>query len=230
MKSISKILLAALIFPLLTLTGCNDDNDNAPQGNLFQTFATLTAANDNGSTFSVQEKDDSQPVTLTSVRKLDTKFVTIGDRYVITYSNGTDNPFKAGAIDLFAIQPVSNGKIQEATAEEIKKLTADPISVMFIGRTGTYVNIQAKAPISNKAKLFNLYVDKASLETESAEVYIGFESDHNSASDKQFFGSFDIATVWNNPAIKQVVVHYEKNGSADKFVMAKGAMSITPMQ
>jgi len=229
MKKISKFIAAALLLPLFALTSCNNDNDT-PQPDIFSVFATLTAANDNGCSFTAQEKEDSEPTTFTSSRKLDPESVTVGNRYIITYSNGTDKPFKSGSVTLYAIQNVANGKVQEATAAEIDKLTADPITVLSVGRTGTFINIQAQAPIAQTAKVFNLYVDKASLDTESAQIYIGFQSDYNGIEEKQFFGSFDIASVWNDPDIKQVVLHYRTNGAQTTAVYAKGSLSITPAE
>jgi len=225
-------ILAALIMPLIALTGCNDDNDKTtPTTDLFSVFATLDSTNDNGSVFTTCEKDDSPLVTLTSNKKFDTKNVTVGNRYLISYTNGTQNAYKSGAIELYAIQQVANGKVQTSTAAEIQRLSSDPIAVKYIERTGTYINLQCSAPINTQAKVFNLYADKESLDTESAELYLCFESDNSNAmADKQFFGSFDIATILNNPDYKQITIHYRGATGSAIFTISRGNVSIKPVE
>ena len=228
MKRLSK-LLALAILPLLALTGCNND-DPTPTPTIFSVFATLDPTGDNSSVFSVQEKDDSPVITLTSDRKVDTEILPIGNRCIISYANASEKPFVSGAITLYGIQLVANGKVENATEAEIQQLTADPITVRSIGRTGSYINLQCSAPVSLEPKQFGLYVDKASLDTESAKVYVGFRSDApGTLDDKQFFGSFSIASLLQNPALKQIIIHYQNNG-AKTFVIEKGPLTIQPAE
>ena len=126
MKRLSK-LLALAILPLLALTGCNND-DPTPTPTIFSVFATLDSTGDNSSVFSVQEKDDSPVITLTSDRKVDTEILPIGNRCIISYANASEKPFVSGAITLYGIQLVANGKVENATEAEIQQLTADPIA------------------------------------------------------------------------------------------------------
>lgn len=229
MNKFAKIL-AAILVPVFALTSCNDDNDT-PQLETFMCIATLESATEKATTFTTREDGDSPLVTFTSTRTFEKDQVIVGNRYLLAYSNASGKRMESGLINLLGLYKIFNGNIQTASLEEIEKLRKSPISVNELQRSGTYINLFTSAPVIADPKTYNLYVDEATIDTPTPDVYIGFVSDTQTATqEKSFYGSFSISNVWSRPSCKGINFHYSANGQNKVQTFVKDGYDIRPVE
>lgn len=227
MKKLNQLVLGllAIVFCFSTAS-CNSDNNN-DSSTTFMAFVTYAASNPEGSVFTCRENLDSPLVTFTSTISLKADTYTIGKRYIIAYSNLSNIRYQNGAIDLMAIMQIVNNEVEEADYKTIAELTATDMNVTLLQREGTYINIEATGYVASEPKKFNLYVNEATIDDEIPQVYIGLESDNSSIYQRTFYGSIDIAELWNRPGCKGINVHYKANGVNKEYTFERGS-SITP--
>ncbi len=230
MKKTINQFFAFVALALATLTSCNSSSGDNPSVESFLTFATLTASNEMGSTFTAQEDGDSPVVTFTSTVELNTKVYTLGERYIINYSNDSKERFKSGPIDLYGVYGIGNGKAEVKSQDDIARLQRDPIDVTSAARTGKYINLVCNAAINSKARNINLYFDETTADDEYPVAYVGFESDNAASSPKTFYASIDVSTVWNKQSCKGITLKFENNGMVKNVKFEKSGMDITPAE
>ncbi len=228
MKIISKFLLCALLAPLAVFTSCNSDDDPKPQLESFMAFVTLTQNNDNGCIFITQEKDDSEVVTYTCSQKLDEKSFKVGERYLINFSNESGKRFQSGPIVFHGYLPIASSKSQAKPHTLINEYTSDPVNVSMVERAGTYINVEATAPVAYQLREFAIYVDETTVNNEYPEAYIVLKTDNVGASDKIFYGSFDLSPVWMLSTCKGVNLHYNTTNGTKKQVFTKSVSGFKP--
>lgn len=208
-------ILCVVMMPMLT--ACNDDDEPTPSFLIFATYSEATSA---GSVFTAQRNLDSPLVTYTTSVVLDGEHYKVGNRYIINFTNDTNRCYESGPINLLYIVDVCNGDITEASREEIAEVSVDPLEFLMIQREGHYINVQAVAYVNTQPTLFNMYVDRETVNNEIPDVYFGFKSDVLS-SQKQLFGSFDIASVWDLPTCKGICIHYGANNENKTLTFSK---------
>ena len=199
------------------LTACNDNDEPTPSFLIFATYSEATSA---GSVFTAQRNLDSPLVTYTTSVVLDGEHYKVGNRYIINFTNDTNRCYESGPINLLYIVDVCNGAITEASRDEIAEVSVDPLEFLMIQREGHYINVQVVAYVHTQPTLFNMYVDRETVNNEIPDVYFGFKSDVLS-SQKQLFGSFDIASVWNLPTCKGICIHYGANNENKTLTFSK---------
>lgn len=228
MKSLSRILLFFLPAMIL-MTGCNNDSSSEnPYEGLFGCFATLTSVSDDGVTFeATPEGPYSSPVTLVaSWSGQDTKNFTVGNRYYIYYYNGTtDKPFQPGNIDLYLVANCANGEVKRGPINEIDAMAVGTYSSQYVPTmTGMYVNVFLTS--AGNASEFCLMADETTLNNEYPDLYVCIKINGVTAGGgKEYFGSFNVEEVWNNPSAKGIVVHAEVNGIMQSFKFDKVTLS-----
>ena len=228
MKKIKISLLFAFTFLIATLSSCNSSSDE-PQSMLFSAFSTLESLDGSSCSFSIQEDSDSSPIILTASISLNSQEFKVGGRYVIQYSTLDNNPFTPGPITLYAVVSPFTGNVTEASKSEINNLTSDPISIFYINRTSNWINIQAVASVTNKPEAFGLYVDETTLGDEYPKVYVGFKSDNiSSINQNQFFGSFNVQSLFELPTAKGFTLYYRYNGSQNSVKFEKPSKDFSP--
>lgn len=208
-------ILCVVMMPMLT--ACSDDDEPTPS---FLIFATYSEASSAGSVFTAQRNLDSPLVTYTTSVVLDGEHYKVGNRYIINFTNDTNRCYESGPINLLYIVDVCNGDITEASRDEIAEVSVDPLEFLMIQREGHYINVQAVAYVNTQPTLFNMYVDRETVNNEIPDVYFGFKSDVLS-SQKQLFGSFDIASVWDLPTCKGICIHYGANNENKTLTFSK---------
>lgn len=208
-------ILCVVMMPMLT--ACNDNDEPTPSFLIFATYSEATSA---GSVFTAQRNLDSPLVTYTTSVVLDGEHYKVGNRYIINFTNDTNRCYESGPINLLYIVDVCNGAITEASRDEIAKVSVDPLEFLMIQREGHYINVQAVAYVHTQPTLFNMYVDRETVNNEIPDVYFGFKSDVLSRQ-KQLFGSFDIASVWNLPTCKGLCIHYGANNENKTLTFSK---------
>lgn len=227
MKKLNQLVLGllAFVFCFSTASCSSDDNSNDPI--TFMAFVTYASGTPEGSVFTCRENLDSPLVTFTSTISLKADTYTIGKRYIIAYSNQSNIRYQNGAIDLMAIMQIVNNTVEETDYKTIAELTATDINVSLLQREGTYINIEATGFIANEPKKFNLYVNEETIDDEIPQVYIGLESNNSSIYQRTFYGSIDIAELWNRPGCKGITIHYKANGINKEFTFERES-TLTP--
>ncbi|MDO4320423.1 MAG: hypothetical protein Q4C34_07595 [Bacteroidales bacterium] len=236
MKKAAHILTAMLVMASTLFTSCNSD-EPTPTTEVFGTFVTYEGATelskDWNLTFTTREENDSPLVTFTWSSKAEPdKNLVKGERYLITYTNASQQRYASGSITLMQILQIFNGKVTPKPLSEIKDMQKDPYRILLTERSGQWVNLIGVAPFNVLPKTFCLFVDEATINSSIPDVYVGYVSDTNSAtiSDKELYGSFDLAPVWNLPTCKGIKLHYSTtSGETSKtFLRNNGPLTPTP--
>lgn len=202
-------VIPAFIAALLSLGlgACSSLTSNDELPSLFSVFATLESHSKTGAVFTVQSAPDAEPVTLTTTANLEAEGLETGQRYIIIYSNGdTYDAYIPGAIDLKNVLKVANGNVRIASKEEIKALQGSEYQVVSVFRTGTYINVQLEVYSTATPTDFNIYADRATLNTPNPELYLVYNVPSTGLSRTTAFGSFNIAEVWDLPGCTGVTV------------------------
>lgn len=224
---INKLLALSFAALAMCTTSCLDDDD-APKGDeAFLAFVTFSNSTAEGSTFTTYAEGDNNFVTLTSNYELDTDDYPLGKRYIISYTNASGIRFQSGAITLYGIYNVLNGSVESAPIEEITSLQTDVYYPTLIERSGTYINIEASAEMSEQPQIFNLYVDEATIDSDIPQVYLCFKTDHAAGSMLTMYASLDLSSVWTRSTCKGICLHYYKSGILTSQTFSK--QTITPI-
>ena len=227
MKIISKIILCALLAPMVMLSSCNEDAPDNPQITTFMAFVTLTELNEKSCVFTTQEKDDSELVTYTCEQTLDKQVFKTGERYLISFTNESNERFKSGPIVFHGYQPIVSEDAQIKAHSLIGSYMVDPINVALVERSGTYINLQATAPAMQNIK-FGIYIDEATAENAYPEAYVIYKSDNAAASDKLFYGSFDLTPVWKKTTCKGINLHFNTSDGLKTEKFSKSVSGFEP--
>ena len=64
-------------------------------------------------------------------------------------------------------------------------------------RTGSYINVQIKVPSTGTPSAFNIYADRATINSPYPQLYLIYQLNSTGMSYTTAFGSFNIGEVWN---------------------------------
>lgn len=224
MKFLKSILAAALIIPMISLSGCNNDDKDDPIL-IYNAFVTYAGATGSTATFTTQEKDDSEIVTFTA--EVNTAGLTKNDRYVISYTTLSGKRFQSGPIELYQILRPYQGDTKVESLEKIKELNNATVTCSP-GRTGYYINVPAGSEFMPKT--FGLYLDEATTSNELPDVYVVFEADNSKpAQAGTYLGSFSFKNVMEQYNRRGIRLHYKENG-IDKTMECRVTSALTPAE
>lgn len=213
---------------LLSVTACvGNKEDDQPIPKYYQAFATLTDINGNYCTFAVQSSPDAAPTYFYSTLS-QTKDLQKGSRYVLTYTKSDGGEFTPGNITIYAIYGTFDGKVTEAPLSEIKEFT-DYVNIIYYGRTGNYLNLQALSELVSLPTTFALYVDEATINDEYPEVYICFKKENGWAQkDATLFASFDISYLMALNTAKGFKLNCIYQGVKKSITIETGRQGLQP--
>lgn len=217
MKYIKTISLAIIAAISLSLSSCIDDDAPNVGESTVVTFATLKSYTASTCIFTFQQADDSPEITIAANQGLNASFVP-GNRYIIAYSTDAENPFTSGIVTLQNVSEVFNGKVTEADEQKIADVTKLDVHMAEPTRSGHWLNVILEAPQTNSsgAVTFGLYVDPATLGDAYPQIYIGFDlSTYGPGTSATYYGSFDMAGVWDLSTARGVRVHYKNQQGKD---------------
>ncbi len=221
MKKINLSGLLAVLLTAVLATACNSKGSDYVE--TFMAFATLENTTDKGCTFTTQEGAETPVVTFTSPVELKNDVYPVGNRYIIGYTNESNERFHSGPIDLVMVMNVANGKIESATPEAIVSVTTDPLNPTLITRTGKWLNVEATAPIQLGPSQFGLYVDRTTEDDEMPDVYLGFVTDNTGSPTRQFYGSFSLDPLWSKDSCRGIRLHFKLNGKEETIEYLKAS-------
>lgn len=231
MKTLTRILAAALLPATVLLAACNKDDDGPqqPQDTMFGTFATLASFTKTSATFTVNEGPGTPGISLNSAWNVDTAKVRQGKRYYIYYTNGTDDkPLQPGVINLLAVGNCHQAPVDTLDRRAITPMASSTYFTEFAPTmTGQYVNAYILG--AGSAKTFGVYADSATVAADYPDLYLCFEpSVSTSPQTVEYFGSFDASALWNAPTCKGLTLHYELKGTPETLTFKK-PNTITPV-
>ncbi len=213
-------------------TSCNSDSDNVGvPTETFMVFATLTAANDSGCTFTTSEPDKSDIITYTSTQKLKSEEVTVGKRYILAFVNDSQKMYQSGEITVFGLMPIFNGDAELRNLKNINEMMKDPIRVTLATRTGDYFNFEATSPVDKSPKKFTIAFDETTRDDAYPHAYLVYQSDNFNVADRTFYGSFNISSVLSLPTCEGVkLTYYNAQGALTTETFDKGKQSLRPVE
>lgn len=233
MKAINTILAASMLFSGIALSSCDDnDNDNGTNGGSYINIVTLTANNTTGSVMTFQEKDDSPLITLTSNQQFDSRIFKPNTRVVVNYTPLNGNGYSNGAVVVNQAMNTEGlgAPVEAKTATETENWASDPVNMYMVQRSGEYINLIFTASTKYDPKECAVYVDQATIGTDTPCLYLVFEaSDSSAAEPYYFYASYSIADVWNAASTKSVRIYYPDLKSTQAyFEMIKESSSLKP--
>ena len=205
------------------LTSCSSNDENTPA--IFYDIATLTGMGTDGCTFTLRQVNDSPLVTLTSTYQLNNQTYKVGTRYLIAYSNETNQAFVSGGITLQALGYVYNSEITTGTSESTNQWRTEQQYLLAMWRAGEWINIQTNATYDKeRPTAYDLVVDETTLGNDYPEAFIIYEPDKSvNATTKLFYATFNIEEVWNRPNVKGLNVTFVGNNGPQTVKFDKSA-------
>ncbi len=236
-----KILYLMLVLVAMGPASCNSDKKSNITGGIpadaLYDIVTLTATNENSTTFTVQKSENSSPVQyVTNVSLLDNKDFKPGSRMIIAYSmlNGA-KPYTTAAITLYGYSRLSNTEpdVLIGTADSYGGWVTEPIRLSSMTLTGNYLNVYAQMFTNSYAQpsRYILVADETTLEKEVIETHLILKSNLPDGGNlANIYASFDMAELFKIETCRKVRVNYlDITGSGSKEFYAPKA-TIRPVE
>lgn len=218
-------LFAAIV--AIFLPSCNSSSDDIVTEEYQYDIATLSAMNDNGSSYIVQKDAASLPVTLTTTQRIDTTNVKVGERLLIVYSlpNGV-SAYTSSSITLQGYRPIINKPIEFGSFSGQN----DNLRLISAWVTGKYLNVYASGAVYSDPKEFKLIVDENTLSDQYPTVYLVFRTDNEmSAVESSIYASFDISELQSKASGFQLVWNPIGSVSGKEVFDFSGMNTIQPI-
>lgn len=229
MKKTTHIIIALLVMASTFLTSCNSDDE--PQVKTFMTICTFMGSTDKGSTFTTQQDGDSPLVTFTTPNTFKESDLKTGERCMLIYTNSAGERFVSGPINLVSIYKVYGTAINLAGKSEIQNLdNASDYYISAVERSGNYINVigNGKIDFEKGPKLFGLYFDEATVNNACPDAYVVFQGSTGVTKMMQFFGSYNIQSIWSQKSCQGIRVHYLTTDGMKYQQFDKSALPIVP--
>jgi hypothetical protein len=219
--------IAALLSTTLLLGSCVSDDDNNPVNPTAPTALVTFIGNrtsgtaENSVTRSYFEllTTENHAFTLYSTAEtaLQGEKYKDGQRMVLTYQPTQGQGVLAdGEVQIMrAPVLVWTSEVETATTEEAQAANA-PMHVMAINRTGNYINLEARLPYYTERE-YSILLDESTAGSDMPELYVTTTAKgYPQGTTTSDIASFDITTVWRNPAISGIKIHINNTGSTQQ--------------
>lgn len=203
-KSILSLLFLAVLLAGFSSCGSDELTDK----DYFADLVTYTSSGD-GSTFTLIEKDNADPVVLTTTRKLGSEFHT-GERVYIVYAPESGERLKSGPVDLLSVSKVygEGDAPEDGTAASTDNWASDPITLGNMYLSSTYLNILFSGSIGNGEPLIHLYADVATLDNDYPELHFTYGPRKDFATrDVVYICSYNLETIFDRSTCKGVKIY-----------------------
>lgn len=237
LKSFKARMLA--ILPVLmilaaasALSSCNskEDDPEPPTGAKYIDIVTVVSTDADGSVFTFQPQADEPTVTLTTSQTFKTENVKAGDRIAIAYYYpGGEKRYTSGKVRVVTYYSCFGPTVTVAPDSSDSNWSSRGMFVSSLWRAGTWLNLEAVVTAQSvEGMSMKLILDPATEGTDTPELHLVYAEPFSGGMERTVFGSYDIASIWNNPATKQVKVFFFTGSSEDSFYIIKSEMNITP--
>ncbi len=210
MKQLSLFILK--IFALLTAlspSGCaGSDSVDGPVDVTTWDIATFTGNSAGHAIFTVSPGNDAPEAVLTAQRAVESDNIKPGDRVYIAYVPADNRPYTTGPITLSAVTRINQADVEAVNFNPDGGWDNDPVYLLTVWRTGTYLNIYCRLPYSTEPRIFTVTADRATVGTPRPQLYLNHTLPENVNSfSRAYYASFDISAIWNLPATEAVDFH-----------------------
>lgn len=212
MKRTLRLMFAIAALPwMLAIASCSSDEPEyrVPTDTCYD-FVTFESKSAKGSEFSLRRSGDSDLITYRSAYPFaqDT-ILHKGYRFIIQYRRVDGEPYTSGQITLYGYRLLDNANSQQVVAYDTQR-TSEMVKLQTITRTGKYINMQLQMSClqAGKAKMLELAVDGATLDSDMPELRLVYRSAAPGPNYCTGYASFDISSVWDLPACRGVKVIY----------------------
>lgn len=232
-----KLKLTALLMSIVALClgfqSCNSDNDDDPNPgtNIYTRIVSYVEGTANGSTFTYRERGDSPLITLYSTQALKAETFKVGTRIIIQYTSESTGQNQDRRITLLAAANVEGqGKaVESATAESTNNWNSDGVAVQALYRSGDFVDVQFTGYLGDQQAKVAMYVDETTLDSEQPQLHLIFGPYSGFVNTPYiFYGSWNIANIWNRPNVKSVKVNFNGTGAIGSSVILTKDSDIRP--
>ncbi len=198
-------IYAIFITLAVLLAGCADQSDPGLQQVTLYDVVELAANGDSGSQFTLYHGDT--PIALTSTSRISDK-VEVGQSLLIAYIPESGEAYTPGPINLRGAYAITNSQLVVEDASEIAGWDGDPVYLMSIWRAGAKINVRCKLPVSESTRRLALVADEATMGAAVPQLYLAHDlPDDTPTFDGQYYISFDISELAENPNYTGVDVH-----------------------
>lgn len=209
MKELYRFLLLTLaVATCCTLQSCNDDSDDGASTYVYTNIVTYDGSLDGQLNFSytyTQENKSDTQVRLRATGQFN-RDVAPGTRLLLyyRYAAGFSYPESGEIILSNATLAYTAPVTTVAATPELSELT--PIRVDALNRAGAYIDLWCQLPYSDK-RTFSITLDAASEGSSNPTLYISTSaSDGSVGAMTGTAASFDVSSIWNNPATRTLTV------------------------
>ncbi len=214
--------ITALSLCAFSFSSCNSSSDGP--GNYQQTlldFMTYESTTGSYSTFSYQRSYNAPVVKIIANHPFTDAQIPFGSRMVVMFNAPGDTlPAKNETIDLLAAGQAFTAKPELVDMSENHSWDQNPINLQLLKLLNNYIDLIVNVNTGDLSKQeFKLYVDRASMETDCAQVYISTpnESDYSYGA-TQFYISFDINEI-KKPNITKLCIHLNNTATPQYSIL-----------
>ncbi len=208
-KSFKLFLLAAVALPMVMLTSCfGTPEPPKPEDQQLSTFVTYEGQNATSMLFSTYRYQGAPKVSLTAAIIPAFAKLEPGTRLLLMYTNSVANPFESGPINIVNALEAYTDTVEVAPKSEISTLNQHPAYVGYCNLEGGYFDIVLEAPVAQKQRTFNIYIDENTVNEEFPDAYLCFVSDSEMSSNKTLFASIDMTPMLGRSTCKGFRLHF----------------------
>lgn len=214
MKPISAILI---LLAAMMLASCSDSDSGTGPVTLYQDIVTFADCRADSVYFDFQVVDDSPVVRLAAKGSIDKDKTPLGSRLFITYSPVDDRPYgKSGPVILRGASRMYDLMLTDTPDASPD---TEPIAVTSLWRSGSYINLIAQVPLTEK-RSFSIDYDPATLPASVPVLYISTRSTEGDAPGymTRTAASFDISELWNRPEVTAVEVRIRNSDNPNREI------------
>lgn len=231
-----KLKLTAFLMSIVALClgfqSCNSDNDEpGTSPTVYTNIVSYVEGTSGGSTFTYRERGDSPLITLYSTQALKAESFKVGTRIIIQYTSESTGQNQDRQITLLAAANVEGqGKaVESATAESTNNWHSDGVAVQALYRSGDFVDVQFTGYLGDQQAKVAMYVDESTLDSEQPQMHLVFGPYNGLVNTPYiFYGSWNIANIWNLPNVKSIKVNFNGTGAIGSSVILTKDSDIRP--
>ncbi len=209
-------LLSALFIALtfLTFSACNSSDDN--QDMQYSNIVTFLGNTDGRASFTYQEMNDAQPVTIYSNTQVSGGDLKPGDRLLIIFSVPATTTSITNGTVVTLHQAVKVPTVTVQPGEVPTDFTSTPaLYIQTLFRSGTWLNMQCLVPSTSTNITFELIADRNTLDNADVQLYLVYKNSevNNNIANAAYYVTFNIESVWNLATCRSITVNTTNSNS-----------------
>lgn len=213
-------LTSALLIALSTavaFTACNDSDSGSSATDNYTALVTYNGPTAGSDYFEFRNLGDAEPVIFHCPAAVNATQFKAGQRMIILFTPIGHKADQSGPITLQSYQPVPTITVEQATSAEVQDANAE-MRVNAINSSGHWINLEATVSIYRDRK-WKMLADESTTGTGTVDLYITTDAVSGPAGySGSVLSSYNISSVWANPAVNAVRVHINNTEPGGKKV------------